>query len=437
MLFVGLLAALAGLAAFLEHGAPVTLDGWRHHLKWNQPDYGFGDWAIYYWNTWRGGNPRLGQWLTHAVYAPGPWGELCAAGLVVAFHLLIPALVLGRWPDPRRGSDLFLLVATSALYWMGVPQPGVSLFYRPVATNYTFGAFATLALFVPLRFWVARGCPDDRRWLPALAGAAAGFTVGLCNEHSGPTAIVAFAAVPSVLALRRGVRVPRWLTVTWVALVLGYLALYFAPGQSKRYAGLALEQGMLERVLERGWPDNPVLLAKFLKGEGWLLAVAAACGWVALVRRGSLADADRRHLVEAGWWTLGGFSIVVVTLVSPKIGSRMWIAGALPMIVATGIFVRLAATTRLVRKTLTVGALLVTVSCWGLAFTTYTQLADEFEVRMELIESAPAGSKLTVPPYSVRKGQMFFGDDFEQKRIRRIVAKGYGLKSISRARSRK
>ena len=193
------------------------------------------------------------------------------------------------------------------------------LFYRPFTGNYTFGLALNLLWLVPYRLEVAAPRPA-RIWLaPAMLGL--GLAAELCNEHTG----LAFLAMGLVAALatvlRGGLRI--WMIAGLCGLAAGYALLLTAPGQHVRYAGLAEQAGILERITGRGVLGNLRVIGVLALA---VLPMLPLAGLAVLERR---APAPARpttvrwsHAVLA----LGGLACTLTLLASPKIGPRLYFA---------------------------------------------------------------------------------------------------------------
>lgn len=430
----GTVATLVGLtiaSVLVAWWAPVVHDGWLHHLWWQDPASHGSEWPLaYYADMYMHHNPRLGQVLTRAAYAPGPLPLLILPALVLATHVLIPTLALGRWPRPSQPEDLALLWMVGALFWIGVPRPGVVLGYAPIATNYLFGALATLALFVPLRFALDR--PTSRRWRRILLVAAvpSGVAVGLCNEHTGPIAIVAYLGLALWVARERNWDLEPWIGLSWVSLITGYALLFFAPGQSARYRGTGAQEGVVERVLSRPWDETVDLLGGPLLAQWPLLVALAIALGVARWASRTPTTPLRRHARTAALLWLASAAVVVLTLASPKHGSRLYVAPALVLILATVGPLRLAVRRTWPRRILAGLALVVVVVGWWAMLDTYRTVGAEFVSRQARIDRARPASTLILPRYSIDQTPFFHGEDMDSPKVRRRLAEAYDLERV-------
>ena len=121
-------------------------------------------------------------------------------------------------PRAVGARDRLVLVRAAAV--------GKTMFCRAYGANYVYGAAIQLWFLVPLRLRV-RATPARI----ALFGIA-GVVAGLCNEHTGPVLCLGLA----LWAWRSRDR----LAIAGAAgAIVGFAAIFFAPGQGERYEGLA------------------------------------------------------------------------------------------------------------------------------------------------------------------------------------------------------
>src|SRR5215475_6047161 len=265
---------------------PVLLDDW-YQLTWHRL-HAFGPsslWQYLHYNYFHF-NPRIGDVLLLIVNGPR------------AFHLVLTPLVevgllwvgfgvgFGRWPRPTL-RDLQVLLFVQVMIWIVVPIPGIIYFYRPFATNYLWGFAITLALFVPYRIALAQSLDARARpWrIPFML--AMGWLSGMCNEHTGPTQMAAMAIL--VVWLWRTGRLRAWMLAGAAGLYVGYPMLFFAPGQTLRYAGMATRNTPLTMLRERGISGCFDIVLEFI-GESQhgidLLVLVVLAYLIAMRRRG-------------------------------------------------------------------------------------------------------------------------------------------------------
>lgn len=423
--------------ALCAYWEPVLRDGWGH-LDWHR-QYHVNPGML--WRAldedWRLGNPRLGQVLALLAFTPGAWHVAITPLAELGLFALLTALVLGRWPSPRRSDDALLFALIVALIGVCAPQIGPQLFYRPVAGNYTHSFALNLLWLVPYRFEV-EAPRAERPWLAPLL-AVLGVAAGLCNEHTGP-AFLAAAAFAVIACRRRGDRIRIWMIAGLVGFLVGYVLLMMAPGQSLRYEGLAQKATMLERISDRGLGANLMIVGKLLIAL-WPAGIALALGAAAArwSRPPPLARGQRMVLLAGA---AAGLLTALALLASPKLGPRLYFASvALCCASAAGwIGSRLAAGPRkpaaepLARRmragcaVLAGGAIAYVLA---MLVTTYHAIGPQGAARLAALTHAAPRSAVVVPPYAVPKGRWFLGEDFDSDELRAVVADIYGLASVS------
>ena len=163
----------------------------------------------------------------------------------VALTLAVFVLGTGRWP--RRGRDLALWAIAIGSCWFALPQLGKTMFCRAYGANYVYGAAIQLWFLVPLR--LARACDAAADRADAVARRR---RRAVQRAHRA-------GAVPACSATRvaRGGRASgsRWPARSGA--IVGFAAIFFAPGQGQRYEGLAQQTSLVGRLLQRGVIRQP------------------------------------------------------------------------------------------------------------------------------------------------------------------------------------
>lgn len=426
--------------ALCTYWEPVTRDGWGNTYWYLLNDLDPARLAQYVRDGWLGSNPRLGQTWTLLMYAPGRFHVITTPLLELAMFALLTALALGRWPSVRRADDALAALTVTAVVAICTPQIGPMLFYRPFTGNYLFGLVLNLAWLLPYRFHAAAAPPGRAGsiwWAPALF--ALGAAAGMCNEHTGP-AFLAMGGLALALAWRAGARgvVKAWMIAGLVGLAVGYVLLLVAPGHDHRYAGLAKQAGLVERIVDRGAAANFKVV--------WAFAfyLAHALPWIGLglaarfVGRPATADPDpralssanRRALVVLG---LAGLACTLTLLASPKLGARLYLASVAlaGAAIAGAVHAQLASRwARIACAVLSAGVL--AFGAWR-CVTTYRVLGPIGEARLRIIQDTPNGQVVVVPRYPPASSRWFLGDDLLVDSLRRALASDYGLSAIELA----
>ena len=330
--------------------APVLLDDWFQLRYWRDHAYSLGALAAYWWHNYFHYNPRIGDVLLAAIDGSrvvhlvlSPLVEIAA--LVVAF-----VVAFGRWPR-RDVRDVQLLLFMQVMIWLVIPIPGILYFYRPFATNYVWAFTLTLALFVPYR--LARDGSSLRTWaIPPMF--VLGWAAGMCNEHTGPTAILALACLVYV-AWQRG-QLRAWMVGGLAGLCTGYPMLFFAPGQRLRYMGLATRETPAHLLAERGFIGCLHIALEFVWEArlGILIAVAALVRY-AVVQRG-WPRVSRQARITSALLALAALTIVATLFASPMTTDRVLYAPGVLLVAAAAPFAEHVFRERSVRT-------LVTAAC--------------------------------------------------------------------------
>jgi hypothetical protein len=409
------------------HWEPVVRDGWGH-LIWHRKHAFTLDnlWAFAH-GSYVHNDPRLGQTVTLLMYTPGPWHSIFTPLLELSLFYLLAALALGRAPSVKSTDDALVFTLVMVMVCCATGITGAMLFYRPYTGNYLFGLVVELMLLVPYRFHLETTFRE--RWWMAPVVLVIGLAAGLCNEHTGPALALATSGYGAWLVRRDRKLPPIWVIAGAVGVIVGGALLFFAPGQSIRYNGVATQQSIPMRIVDRGLVGNvkifgiPIL---FLLATLPWVAIAA----VAARRRHGWNTVSRARTVAAYAGFATAFVIVATLLASPKQGLRLDFA-PISLCVA-GIVSLIAPQLDTVRARLPAwilsGALLGAI---GLTLVIeYRQLGAEYDARYEAIASAPKGSTVTVTRYSAPGLPFFVGEDFQSAPARARIAKAFKLAAI-------
>ena len=424
--FAAVLAGLFALFAVCAVWEPIQRDGWFHFAWYRDHDLTVGAVWSFFEGNYLHGNPRLGEVVTFLSYAPGVHvitTPLCIVGTVIA----VAALVLGRWPSPSQPEHVTILALVAAMIVISAPGAGELFCYRPIVGNYVFGFLLVLLVILPYRMHAVTPRVRGRWFAPALL--VLGVLAGMTNEHTGPAAVSMLVATLWWFR-RRGTRWAPWMISGVTGLAIGCALLLLAPGQGRRYTGLAAEQSITDRILGR---DVTETLLVFGFGAA---AAALVLPWilVGIVAR-SPRDPDPPPLpdLQRAWvWllALGGVAMIVVLLGSPKQGWRLVYAPALLWMSAAAIWLR----PRLVGRTRT---LILAIALAGLGVQAVQllrvqhRLAAEFPPRLARLYATPHGAILALPSYSVGRSPWFQGDELYSRAWRTVIAKTFDLAMVS------
>ena len=411
--FAGAAVALWLLFFVQALAAPVLLDDWFELRYWRDHDFGVG--ALYahaHYNYFHY-NPRLGDVLL-AIVDGSPVFHLVVTPLVqLAVLPIVFAIALGRWPRPTL-RDLELLLFIQVMIWLVIPIPGILYFYRPFATNYLWAFTLTLALFVPYRLALARDASHGRPWLaPVLL--AVGWLAGMCNEHTGPTAMVAMAGF--VYAAWRRRRLRAWMLSGMVGLYVGYPMLVFAPGQVVRYGGLATRATPSKLLADRGLAGCFAIVFDFILESrlGLLLLLAAIVRYLVVRRRRAVAIGEPgwRTRRAAGALVAASLAIVVTLFVSPIVTDRVFFASGVLLVAAFAVVAEKLFAEPAVRRWV-VAACVALLGYHAVRFVeTTSRVAAENADRIALLGATAPGTDVVVPHYTDdERSRWVLGDDF-------------------------
>lgn len=434
-------AVVLGTYAFfllMTHYEPITGDGWIVLADMTKGGTDFASLIRKMRSYHNSSNPRSGQLFTVLSYGP-LFHSLVTPIVLSLWSVLAVAHATGKWRSFGSLKSAALFVFAFAAVWMCVPKLGDAFFYRPVLTNYTYSVIIALAFFLPMRL-DARLSSAPKAVALSVGMLMVGMPVGMLNEHVGPMMIV-LGALATALALRDG----RKLDVLWrgsasVGIVIGYLFLFFAPGQTRRYGGMG-KKSSLDTVLDRGLYGNVEELSAFCRHIapllGFMTVLLVLCVATAASRDRHEDGADARGSSRSELWPLlyiaTAVGIFAISLAAPKNNYRMYIAPAcIVAIVAIWAFDRMWHNA-VVRAVGVAGALIVHVVFCGFMLSTFSEVHAAEQERLAIVRQAGLGGHAKVPPLPHSDLRLvFFGDSLgrDPRNLKRM-ALAHGLERVT------
>jgi hypothetical protein len=333
VVWIAVLGLLGWFVARMAQIEPLTGDGWYNadDVKEGLSLQLMSDQLTHLHNN---GNPRIGQAFTLLTYGSRAFHVIATPLITLALFVLVVAHALRRWPRLTSAHDGLLILVGAACCFLAVPQPGHAFFYRPITTNYLYTLVLSLAFFLPQRLDLR----VKATWSAAVAGLLlflTGIFIGKTNEHTGP-AMILVAAGFALYALRTGSkRDAAWRAAATAGLVIGYLFLFFAPGQGRRYGALG-RQSVLQTITERGVMGTADLLGEYCRYIGPLLFVVCVLMLLIVPFQPPQLSAEQRERIK---WTVFGYVgvsclVLGTTLAAPKNHYRLFIAPSVLLVIA-------------------------------------------------------------------------------------------------------
>ena len=384
----------------------VLLDDWFQLRYWQNHELGPAAIWSYARHNYFHYNPRIGEVILVIIDGSRAIHLIATPVVQLALLAFVFVIAFGRWPRPTL-RDLQLLVVIQTLIWLVIPSPAILYFYRPFATNYLWAFTITLALFVPYRLGTRA-----RSWLAPIM-LVLGWAAGMCNEHTGPTAMVVMAAM--IYTRRRELRA--WMVAGMVGLYVGYPMLFFAPGQAVRYGGMATRLTPKTVLIERGVTGCFEIVRSFAFEArlGFVVVIAAAISYLAMryLRGERIPIPPRSAVLTAAVLAGAALAIVATLFVSPTASGRVLFASGVLLAAAFAVCMQELFAVRIVRR-FVVGACVVIFGYHIVRFVDATKgLAPENAQRLALLQAAAPGSVAIVPPYTtIQPSRWVFGDDF-------------------------
>jgi hypothetical protein len=414
-------AAHIGLVMALE---PFAFDAWNVARDTAAEPFSLQNFFEYGIGQYTHSNPRIGQWFTYLAYKLEYFAVIATPLVYLSLSFALTVLGLGRWPSWSKGRDLAFYAITLGFLWFALPRIGMIMFCRAYGANYLYGAMIQMWFLVPLRL-----SPTGEGSLrAAIPYAFLGIAAGMSNEHTGPT-LVLFALGWAAWRHRHSERRP---TLAWAGAfgaVIGFAAIFFAPGQGERYDGLATKVGFLGRLLQRGVTANLDIFKDYVLGAAPILALVVIV--LVVGARDDDRDGQRAPLRLLGWAIVAGSIVTATVFVSPKLGPRFYLHSCALLVAA---FIGVADVVLTTRRRLAVVALLAVAASIYAGVRTiplYLRLHDNSVERIAALEAAPSGTIFTADSFDqVEDSWWFLGDDFRDSKKREMIAEYFAFKGV-------
>lgn len=417
---------------------PIEGDGWFAASGLKRHDWSTKEIfrTLYYYH--KNGNPRIGIFFWLLSYHPLPIHQLMTPSAIVLFFISIFTVALGRWPHPTDARDSYLLLVIAALCWLVTPYVGQTFFYRPITTNYVFGFLCTIAFFIPFRFYRASSFGTGRFWwVFAVIMTLCGIFVGLCNEHTGPMAILVSAGFTVLALKRKRIRQFAWMFGGSAGLIGGYLLLFFAPGQKKRYGGIG-DTSLLEILTRRGWTGNLEVVWAFIKDVDVLFVFLCALLLLSVLLNDKTVNrrlaAQRFRYAEAAAFVFFSVSVLLISLVSPRGFWRLTLASVFLLLMATLIIVDVFSVNRKLIAGISLLAIIVNIWFAHRSITLYTGINQAFQDRIERMKNTGPEDDVYLPVYPYPRSPMYWGDVLAKPNSNPVKAmtRYFGVRSIKK-----
>jgi uncharacterized protein DUF6056 len=425
VLFVVYAAATAVHIGWVVHHEPFGFDAWNVAQDTGAKPVTVGRFFSYWWYEYTHSNPRIGQAFTYLGYKLEYFSVIATPLAYLAVSLAVTVIGLGRWPW-KRGRDLAMWAIVLGSLWFALPQIGKTLFCRAYCANYVYGLAFQLWFLVPLR--LARR-PTRAK---AIAYALAGVVAGMCNEHTGPT-LCAFMVGYAWWLGRRNSPVTRFAWFGAFGTIVGFAAIFFAPGQGERYEGLAQRVSLFGRFMQRGFTGNVEIVRDLIVGVAPVLGLIVIVAVIAIAGHepeNRERDARRTAVRLIAVAMIAALAMAATIFVSPKLGPRFYYGSCCLLLAGlVALADSVLAEHQLAPLVLLAGA----SSIYAAAHTVplYGRLARAGAQRMAELDATARGSVYIADSFEqVDETWWFYGDDFRDARKRDMVAKYFDLSGV-------
>jgi Family of unknown function (DUF6056) len=431
--WLGVTALLYAFLLTMARYEPITGDGWYNADDLKAYGSDLSSMLERLRHLHNHSNPRIGQLFTMLSYQPGMFHVAVTPLVLLMLFFLVFVHAMGRMPRMSSRHDAAMFLLGSALCWLGSPQPGQAFFYRPITTNYVYTLALALLLFLPFR--LAR---PFRLREPAVAAAIGIFPfslfIGKTNEHTGPTLIAAALAYTLAAFRRRDLGNACWMASTTVGLLIGYLFLFFAPGQSQRYGDLG-RQSVVQTIIGRGLLGNLQLIGELCSYLGPMLLLLGVLTTVYCIARGddaAAADITRSRLWGMAGYVLAAAMVAGTSLAAPKNQYRLFIAPAVLLAIAGVTATDIMSHVKIVQRLSALASIATNLGFAWILLGVYREIHEDDLVRTALVRAARPGDMLLIPRLRhAKRDPLFYGDSLiVDPRHRQRMAHLYDLAEV-------
>jgi len=314
------LCGFLGIFFYINLISPLAGDTWKLYalngLDGNKPVINL---FKQYYHGYHHQNPRIGQIaLQFAGYGQIFTAIISTASLLVLF-ISGTYLVTGKLFQPKKYQDIILFAVFIAITVKIGRRVGVVFFYTPFTTNYMFALAVLISFLAIVRYYQDEAISNLLNKIKFPLIIFMGFMAGMSNEHTIPP----FLGLGLLWLIWNAVSKKKFdstfifNSVAYLSLLIGYLALYFAPGQNKRY-GNVKNEGF--EALTSNLPDQIIKVLKLASSGSWQLVIILIFG---LIMCYYLKKYQNKNIFWQTVLFIGAIGIIFVTMASPKVGHRL------------------------------------------------------------------------------------------------------------------
>lgn len=190
---------------------------------------------VEYYHSYLETNPRIGQFFSNLVGRNRWLQPIFAVMLFTSFFWLIYRVVFRRSIEFQKTPIRNFLGLIAGFVFL-INYFGEMFFYVPYSGNYTFThIFSFGYLFLIIDEFVYQKAWLDEKELAIWFLILIGIFTGLGNEHTIPLVLAAFVLFSVVNYVKCRKLPNKKLLILSIAVLFGYLLLFFAPANSVRY----------------------------------------------------------------------------------------------------------------------------------------------------------------------------------------------------------
>ena len=197
-----------------------------------------------YYSAYTSGNPRIGQFFCNAVSRNLLIRAFFGLFVFNAFFALIYLSIFRKLPSFKKTNDFINLSIIIASFIFLIKVFGEMFYYTPFSSNYTFlMCFHLLSVFIWSEYFIFKNNILLKKYFSIPVIVFLGVFTGMGNEHIPPVLLFTFF-LGTAYYLWKFKKIPHYKIVTYqIALMIGYILLFFAPANANKYKVVGKSQG--------------------------------------------------------------------------------------------------------------------------------------------------------------------------------------------------
>lgn len=285
-----------------------------------------------YYDSYFYSNARINQFFANFISRSDKWIEILF-GIAVfnGFFMVLYLNIYRKLPKISKTEDLYKYFLLIGFFILLINYFGEMFYYTPFSTNYTLShIFYLLYLFVSIDYFIYQKVSAISK-IPGWLFPVMGVYLGMSNEHI-PPALLIVSSLAGAYEIFKKKKLPNYKIILLnISLFLGYLLLFFAPGNKAKedVAGKSpLDIGIVE------YKNNLFFIMKnYYYYNGELLAATLLTGVLITIYYKRIKKMSKELSYSITTYIFIAILIIFILGVSPIIGTRLLFFSSILMII--------------------------------------------------------------------------------------------------------